>query len=215
MYHSTALTADKLSLTLPEVIDRLPTITSASDASQLNTYLDQLYLLGRQRHIPNISPQNVDFLRGIVQSKQPKQLLEIGCANGFSTLRFWQMTRTWHTQITTMDISKPSFEEACHHFKVTGADTSITAHFGNALEILPSLPRQAYDLIFIDAQKTGTLDFFVRARRLAAEHALIIVDDVLKFKDKMQRFYDYLHEQQIPYQIEQVDADDGVMLIQL
>jgi hypothetical protein len=43
----------------------------------------------------------------------------------------------------------------------------------------------------------------------------MVIDDVLKFKDKMQRFYDYLEANGIVYDIEQVDDDDGVMLIQL
>jgi DNA relaxase NicK len=55
----------------------------------------------------------------------------------------------------------------------------------------------------------------VRARKLAASDALIIIDDVLKFKHKMQRFYDYLDANNITYHTVQIDADDGIMLIDL
>ncbi|MGL4766648.1 MAG: O-methyltransferase [Formosimonas sp.] len=208
--------ADAIELTLTDIIARLPAISPTTlTAATLEHYLNELYALGRLRLVPNISPANTAFLQGLIQTRRPQRLLEIGCANGYSTLRFWQIARAWEAHITTMDISRPPFEEASHHFAVTGAAADIAAHLGHALEVLPTLPREPFDFIFIDAHKAVTLDFFVRARKLAAPDALIVVDDVVKFKHKMQRFYDYLATHKIVYNIEQVDADDGVMLIDL
>jgi len=208
---STELSSEKLDLTLDEVIARLPTLTTPVDDKTLDNYLDTLYALGRLRHIPNISPQNVVYLQGLLRQNQPKNILEIGCANGYSTLRLWQIARAWDAHITTMDISRPSYLEAQHHFEL--CEAPIELHFGNALQILPTLTR-IFDFILIDAQKVHTLDFFIRARRLASPEALIVVDDVLKFKDKMVNFYDYLHAHSITYEIVQLpDDQDGVMLI--
>lgn len=203
----------KLVLTLDEAIARLPRIEPNPTDAALEHYLSELYALGRLCQTPNISAANTAFLQNSIATRRPQRILEIGCANGYSTLRFWQITRAWGAHITTMDISRPPFEEARHHFAVTGAN--IDLHLGHALEVLPTLPREPFDWIFIDAHKAVTLDFFVRARKLATPDALMIVDDVLKFKDKMQRFYDYLATHNIRYTIEQVDTDDGVMLIDL
>ncbi len=213
---STELSEKRLDLTLDEVTARLPAlVNSTSDSineAALNEYLDALYRLGRLRHIPNISPQNVAYLQNLLKQNQPKNILEIGCANGYSTLRLWQAAREWQAQITTMDISRPQYLEAQHHFKI--CHTNINLHFGNALQILPTLAER-FDFILIDAQKIHTLDFFIRARKIATPDALIVVDDVLKFKDKMTNFYDYLHAQAIAYDIVQLpDDEDGVMLIQ-
>lgn len=209
---STELSCEKLDLTLDEVIARLPTLAAPVDEAALNDYLDQLYALGRLRHIPNISPQNVSYLHNLLRQRQPKNILEIGCANGYSTLRLWQVARTWNARITTMDISRPSYLEAQHHFKLCQAP--IELHFGNALQILPTLTG-AFDFILIDAQKVHTLDFFIRARKLATPDALIVIDDVIKFKDKMANFYDHLHAHAIAYEILALpDDQDGVMLIQ-
>ena len=42
-----------------------------------------------------------------------------------------------------------------------------------------------------------------------------MIDDVIKFKNKMTNFYDYLQAQSIGYDIIQLpDDDDGVMVIQ-
>ena len=211
---STQLSAERLDLTLDEVIARLPTLSTPVDETALNEYLNKLYALGRLRHIPNISPQNVVYLHGLLCQNQPKNILEIGCANGYSSLRLWQVARTWNARITTMDISRPQYLEAAHHFNLCQAN--IELHFGNALQILPTLTgADAFDFILIDAQKVHTLDFFIRARKLATVNALIVIDDVIKFKNKMTNFYDYLQAQSIGYDIIQLpDDDDGVMVIQ-
>ncbi|MCE1175957.1 MAG: class I SAM-dependent methyltransferase [Burkholderiales bacterium] len=210
----TTLAPEKLDLTLDEVIARLPTLSTPVDETALNEYLNKLYALGRLRHIPNISPQNVVYLHGLLCQNQPKNILEIGCANGYSSLRLWQVARTWNARITTMDISRPQYLEAAHHFNLCQAN--IELHFGNALQILPTLTgADAFDFILIDAQKVHTLDFFIRARKLATANALIVIDDVIKFKNKMTNFYDYLQAQSIDYDIIQLpDDDDGVMVIQ-
>ena len=213
---NTTLSAERRYFSLAQVAQHLPQPQLPVDDATLNHYLDALYQLGRLRHTPNISPENVAFLRERLLQHRPQRILELGCANGYSSLRLWQITRAWHAKIVTMDISRPAFEEARHHFDTLGAD--IELHFGNALELLPliqSSSPEGFDLIFIDAQKAQTLALYLCAAPLAAKNALIMVDDVLKFKHKMLDFYAYLQQNDIHYEIHQLhDDDDGVMLIQ-
>jgi len=42
---------------------------------------------------------------------------------------------------------------------------------------------------------------------------VIIIDDVIKFRDKMVGLEEYLAEQNIDYNILPIDEDDGVMMI--
>ena len=212
----TGLAAERLYLSLEQVAERLPRPALPISDDALEDYLNTLYQLGRLRHTPNISPQNVALLHHILRERRPQRILELGCANGYSTLRLWQIARAWRAQIVTMDVSRPAFDEAQHHFATLGA--MIDAHFGNALELLPQIHShtpEGFDFIFIDAQKSQTLDLYLRARELAAPNALIVVDDVVKFKHKMGDFYDYLAQNNIHYRIHALpDDDDGVMLIQ-
>ena len=212
---STEPATPKRTLTLPEAINELPNITphNISDAT-LSAYLNALYAQGRERHTPNISPINTIFLQKLLEQRQPKRVLEVGCANGYSTLRFWQTTRPWQAQIDTLEVSAPNIVEAQHHFSVTGAHSDITLHEGNALELMPQLPHHAFDFIFIDARKIYTLDFFFFFFQLAAPNALVVIDDVIKFNDMMLNFYNYLKTESIKYTIEHIDDDeDGVMLV--
>ncbi len=213
---NTTLCTERRYFSLAQVAQHLPQPELPISDDALETYLNELYRLGRLRHTPNISPQNVAFLHELLRQHRPARILELGCANGYSTLRLWQIARAWQAQIVTMDISRPAYDEAQHHFTTLGAP--IEAHFGNALEWLPQRHARApegFDFIFIDAQKAQTLDLYLRARPLVSAGGLIVIDDVLKFQHKMRHFYDYLHERQISYRIHPMpDDDDGVMLIE-
>lgn len=51
-------------------------------------YLKKLRTSSLERRIPNISEKNAEFLKRLIQEKNPKHILEIGTANGYSTLCF-------------------------------------------------------------------------------------------------------------------------------
>lgn len=58
-----------------------------------------------------------------------------------------------------------------------------------------------------------TREFFDLSRPLLAENGLILLDDAIKFRWKMNGFHEYLEVQGVPYQLVQTDQDDGVMVI--
>ncbi len=43
--------------------------------------------------------------------------------------------------------------------------------------------------------------------------AMIVIDDVVKFRDKMEDLYDFLDRNHIEYKICSTDPDDGIMII--
>jgi predicted O-methyltransferase YrrM len=51
-------------------------------------FLRELKTYGEQNNIPNISPENAVFLRQLIRENNTKHLLEIGSANGYSTIHF-------------------------------------------------------------------------------------------------------------------------------
>jgi hypothetical protein len=44
--------------------------------------------------------------------------------------------------------------------------------------------------------------------------AIIVIDDVEKFRDKMEDLYDWLAKNTIPYTLEKTDIDDSIMIIE-
>jgi predicted O-methyltransferase YrrM len=178
----------------------------------LQQYLQKLQLLSKDRKIPNISPENAAFLRELVRQRNPKNLLEIGTANGYSTLQFASVLSDDAT-ITTIEYAWNAHIEAVEHFKNCKIK-NIHAIYGDAKRVIPTLWDGCFDLIFIDAMKREYVCYLEQILPKCTPNALIIIDDVEKFKDKMSNLYLWLDSRGITYKIEKTDADDSIMILE-
>lgn len=177
----------------------------------------ELFLENLKKHweandIPNISKENAAYLRWILRKNKVQHLLEIWSANGYSTINFAiELEKTWG-KITSIEFSQLAFEEAGDNFQEAGVSEIITHYFGDARDILPLL-EEKYDFIFIDGLKKESLNFLLIVWDMALPWATIIIDDVIKFRYKMESLYEYLEQENIPHEILKIDSDDGIMII--
>jgi predicted O-methyltransferase YrrM len=176
----------------------------------LLTYLRTLKTSSLARNIPNISEQNAEFIKEILRTRKLRHLLEIGTANGYSALQF--SIAIPEGDITTIEYAWNAHNEAVEHFKNCKVK-NIHAIWGDAKMVLPTLRSGYFDCIYIDAMKREYLRYLELSLTLATEDAIIIIDDVVKFRDKMSDFYEWLYIHKIPYTIEMTDEDDGIMIL--
>ena len=54
----------------------------------LHTYLTELKRSSLARKIPNISQENAECIKNLIRERNSQHILEIGTANGYSTLQF-------------------------------------------------------------------------------------------------------------------------------
>lgn len=62
--------------------------------------------------------------------------------------------------------------------------------------------------------KREYLDYLLFSLPKMTPDALIVIDDVEKFREKMENLYLYLEDCAIPYKIEKTDSDDSIMILQ-
>ena len=117
------------------------------------------------------------FLSMICAMLKPKYVLEIGTFTGYSALCM-QRTLPIDSMIHTIEIRPEDADTAAENFSKLNANKQITLHVGNAKEIINQLPYQ-WDLIFIDADKTGYIDYYEMVVPLLAKEGIIIADNVL------------------------------------
>lgn len=177
-------------------------------------FLRQLKIESEADDVPNVTKKNAEFLHFLTRLKKAKSVLEIGTANGYSTIWFADAIEEFDGHVTTIDHSTPSRAWALKNFETIGLSDRITSIFGRAQEVLPTL-NQTFDIIFIDAIKKSYAEFWQLCKPLMHPNTLIIVDDVLKFPTKTKSFHDAI-AQETEYQavIVPTDEDDGIMLIQ-
>lgn len=165
-----------------------------------------------QNKIPNISEVNARFLRDLIKISKTKNMLEIWTANWYSAINFALELKEIGGKLTTIEFSKLSFDIALENFKSAWIEDIINAINWNALDVIPSLD-ETFDFVFIDWMKRRTIDFLQLIWNKVKPGWIIIVDDVIKFKQKMIWFWEYLEDNKIKYNIIPIDIEDGIVMI--
>lgn len=180
---------------------------------ELKIFLKNLKQYGLEKNIPNISEEVGKFLNFIVKISKAKTGLEIGCANGYSTIWLAEAFAKNGGKLTSIDFSVPSLKQAKANLKKVGFDKIVDFKFGDGLEIIPLLD-QKFDFVFLDAQKGNYHLFWDLIKTKIHAESVVIVDDVLKFSDKTAKFSEQIKkEAEFDFQILPLDEDDGIMVI--
>ncbi len=163
--------------------------------------------------VPNISDVNAKFLVDLIKIQDTKHMLEIWTANWFSTIYFADQLEKQNWNIITIDFSPKSHTEALENFKKASLENTITPILWNALDEIPKLQNNFFDFIFIDGMMRRSKDFLELSLPKIKSGWIIIIDDVIKFREKMVWLWEFLEEKNINYNILPLDIDDGIMMI--
>ena len=117
------------------------------------------------------------FLSFISTIVQPKYVLEVGTFTGFSALCLAQGLQA-EGELHTLELQPEDGATARKNFSISKFNKIIHLHIGNAKEIIPMLHFE-WDLVFIDADKTGYLQYYELILPQLSEKGLIIADNVL------------------------------------
>jgi len=130
----------------------------------------------------NVSPGQGKLLQVLAKIQGARNILEIGTLGGYSTI--W-LARALPAggRLITLEFDPKHAEVAGANLARAGLAEVVALRLGRALDILPQLAaegRGPFDLIFIDADKPSTADYFAWALRLSQRGSLIIVDNVVR-----------------------------------
>ena len=144
-------------------------------------FCDQIAKTARTGRVPIIRKETANFLQAMVAAKQPKRILEVGTAVGYSALLMAQVMPEG-TNIITIEKYEPRIPVARRHFEEAGLSDRITLIPGDAAEVLKTLDGP-YDFIFMDAAKGQYIHFLPEVLRLLDEKGVLITDNVLQDGD--------------------------------
>ena len=128
--------------------------------------------------VPIIKRETAALLKTMVALKQPKHILEVGTAVGYSALLMARiMPKDAH--ITTIEKFEKRIPVAKANFKKAQLEDRITLLEGDAGEILADLSG-SFDFIFMDAAKGQYINWLSDIIRLLAPGGLLMSDNVLQ-----------------------------------
>ncbi|MDO5302572.1 MAG: O-methyltransferase [Clostridia bacterium] len=146
----------------------------------VNDELGNLRQMGENDRVPIIQKDTEMVLTSYLKLKQPKKILEIGTAIGYSALYF--ATVCPEATIYTIEKDETMLQAARHNFSVSDMSDRITSLFGDGQEQIEKLRDEGvdgFDFIFIDAAKSHYKRFLEAALTVAEDNALIISDNIL------------------------------------
>ena len=188
------------------IVDERMTIFIDSMDTPNTEFLNQLENYSKETNVPIIRPSMQSFLKLLLALKQPKKILEVGTAIGFSALLMSEYGPE-DCHITTIEKYEKRIPLAKENFAKAGKENCITLLEGDAIEILKEL-KGTYDFIFMDAAKGQYIHFLPDILRLLAEGGMLVSDNVLQDGDIIEsrfavtrrnrtihgRMRDYLYE---------------------
>jgi predicted O-methyltransferase YrrM len=130
----------------------------------------------------DVSPTQGKLLQVLARSLNARHILEIGTLGGYSTL--WLAAALPDDgHLITLEIDPKHAQVARANFAQAGLADRIELRLGPAIESLKALEaehRAAFDLVFIDADKSNNPHYVTAVLKLSRRGTLIIVDNVVR-----------------------------------
>jgi len=143
--------------------------------------LDQIEAEAIHAHVPVIRKETQSFLKFLLRAINPRRILEIGTAVGFSAI-FMSEYAPPDCRITTIENYEKRIPIAKENFVRAGKEKQITLLEGDAMELLKKL-QESYDFIFLDGPKGQYLSYLPELLRLLLTGGILVSDNVLQDGD--------------------------------
>ncbi len=148
------------------------------------------------------------FLEMISQLMRPTYILEIGTFLGYSALCLAKGLNS-NGELHTIEIDEETAGIALQNFKKSKTGNKIILHSGNALELIQRI-QKPWDIVFIDADKTGYVDYYQALVPGLKPGSLILADNVLFHGQVLEKTVKGKSALAIQAFNDMVEADDRV-----
>ena len=136
----------------------------------------------------SVPPEDGRVLWLLTEATGARHVVEIGTSNGYASIWFCLALRTTGGKLTTFEIDAQRASLARENFKRAGVDKLVTLVEGDAHEKVTML-KEPIDIVFIDADKAGYLDYLNKLLPLVRPGGLILAHNTTDVGSQMQ---DYL-----------------------
>jgi predicted O-methyltransferase YrrM len=137
--------------------------------------LDELVRL--RRTYLSVPASDGRALRVLTEALNAKHVVEIGTSTGYSGLWICLALQNTGGRLTTYEIDRQRAATAREHFKQAGVEKLVTVLEGDAHELITRL-QGPVDLVFIDADKEGYVDYLNKLLPLVRPGGLILAHNI-------------------------------------
>lgn len=124
-------------------------------------------------NVPIMLPDGIEYLCNYIQDNNIKNILEVGTAIGYSSIKMALVKDD--IKITTIERDIDRYNKANDNIKKFNLENRINTILGDAIDTEVD---GIYDLIFIDASKGHSIDFFNKYQKHLSKNGVIITDNL-------------------------------------
>lgn len=147
--------------------------------------VEEIRSVAKENYIPIIKRDTENLLKFVLKMQNPKSILEIGCAVGYSAII---MLENSDADIVTVEKMPERVEEAKKNIKYANLEDRAKIIEGDAGEILESLvyENKKFDFIFMDAAKAQYITWLPTVKALLKDKGMIFSDNCLQEGDLLE-----------------------------
>ena len=140
------------------------------------------------RRMLNVTRDTGEFLAVLVRAMLARRVLEIGTSNGYSTLWLASAARAIGGSVTTVEVADYKVELASANFVRSGLARYISVVHDDASRVLERLSENAFDLVFLDSERSAYPKWWLNLRRVLRPGGLLVVDNATSHPEELTPF---------------------------
>ncbi len=179
-------------------------------------------------NVPIIEPEGLNILLELVKKENPKRILELGTAIGYSSAKMHFATGA---EIYTIERDVRMYEKACENHEKLDIENKVKRIMADAL-LVDNQDFGLFDVIYIDAAKAQNIKFLEKYRPNLKTGGVVILDNLLfhgwvntpmseiktrnlrQLVRKINDFLDYVKKHD-DYDFTLLEEGDGIGIIRL
>lgn len=134
----------------------------------------------------NVPAADGRLMRILTEAINAKTVVEIGTSTGISGLWFCLALDKTGGILHTFELDKGRAELARKHFRSAGMESHVHLVEGDAHQNVPKFIREPIDVVFIDAEKNGYVDYLSKVLPLVRPGGLILAHNTEMVPDYMK-----------------------------
>ena len=139
--------------------------------------MEKLKLKALENHIPIVRDKTASVLMEKCKEKNPKRILEIGTAIGYSCLLMLQNCDAF---VVTIEKNEDRMIEAKENIKQFGQSDRVDFRLSDALEELKKIDQSGdkFDFVFLDGAKGQYLSYYPYIKSILNKDGILFADNI-------------------------------------
>ena len=144
----------------------------------------------RLDRLRNLEPESGALLNLLVRALGARDVLELGTSNGVSTVWLAEALDETGGRLVSVELDAGRSRAAAKNLESAGLDGVVELRTGDAADTLRDSPDDAWDVVFLDAERPHYPGYWPDLARVIRPGGLIAADNAISHADQMQPFRD-------------------------